>query len=119
MKPGSIVVIKPAPMYPQVAKFVKWTPVMDEKTPYMIRGIDECPVTHEYVATFEEGVIGWNTILNMEMGINLQILIELLPPEDRAEEIEDMMCVPVENTIANNLAKMHASLGKFLKRKLW
>lgn len=96
MKPGSIVVVKPVP-YGQWRPYIKWVPVQDENTPYMVRQIRD---EHEGEPgiLFEEGVIGY-TPKGVELGIKMSYVKEILPPEDIAEEVEDMMCVPLKEDI--------------------
>jgi len=97
MKVGSIVVVKPFIAHPFHAPFIKWEPVKDEKTPYMIREIgkggDGTPA-----AVFEEGIIGYLPG-NIEIALYCNVLIELLPPEDIAEQVEDMICVPLKDSL--------------------
>lgn len=92
MKPGSIVVVRPMPSHASLKDEVKWLPVMDEKTPYMIRDIKFCIMTVIHYALFEEGVIGHN-FAGEELGIPLSQLREILPPgEVKLEEIlEEVM----------------------------
>jgi len=95
MKPGSIVVCRKIAVGDINEPYVKWLPQMDEKTPYMIRDECMCEGTKEVVVFFEEGIIGYN-IHNYELGFPLSHIREILPPEDIAEQVEDMMCVPVD-----------------------
>ena len=57
MRPGTIVVCLPCPTG---NPYVKWEPVMDEKTPYMIREFIPKEQTYDNQdgVYFEEGVIG-------------------------------------------------------------
>lgn len=67
---------------------------MDEKTPYVIRQIDKCLGTGKPIAYLEEGVIGHNSTTCSELGIFLEDLIELLPPESIS--IDEMIGEPVK-----------------------
>ena len=87
MKVGSIVAIKPGHKHDHPN--IVWMPVTDGKTPYVIREIVTCSVKKSYVAYFEEGIIGYSS-LGIEIGILLESLIELLPPEDISEEIKNI-----------------------------
>ena len=88
MKARSIVVVLPMGAGNYVRPEVKWLPVMDEKTPYMIRNIRFCLVTMTHYAVFEEGIIGYNFLTEDELGIPLSQLREILPPgEVKLEEI--------------------------------
>lgn len=89
---GSIVVIKP---HQEIILFsliphIKWYPVCDEKTPYIIRDIKKCPFNGLIGATFEEEIIGYNGY-EKELGIDLKLLTELLPPEDISEKINNII----------------------------
>jgi hypothetical protein len=92
MKIGSIVVVLPM-KEGHVRPEVKWLPVMDEKTPYMIRDIGFCFASMSRYAVFEEGVIGHNFLTGTELGVPLSQLREILPPgEVKLEEIlEEVM----------------------------
>lgn len=89
MKIGSIVAVKPA--VPQIGVQILWLPVMDERTPYMIRDFGKCPVSNLDLAYLEEGILGYNSI-GQELGFPLQFLIELLPPQ--VVEIEEVIKQP-------------------------
>lgn len=91
IKVGSIVAVKNGwDIHPDNIPFVKWRPVCDEKTPYTVRACDgKC-------ALLEEGIIGIHPLLNCEYGVNLEYLIELLPPEnvEIEEIIKDVLLQP-------------------------
>lgn len=91
MKVGSLVVVKPLP--PAIS-LVVWEPKDDESTIYTIRGIVHCPVYIEDVAFFEEGVLGYNT-MGEELGIPLEWLREIQPPQDLTELIEECLHMEV------------------------
>ena len=92
MKPGSIVVVLPFEPVDQYKPFIKWLPVADEKTPYMLRNV----MPSEYdvsgiMCNFEEGVIGYDPLNpGVELCIGASKLRELLPPEDISEMIEEI-----------------------------
>ena len=88
MKVGSIVVVKPIPIGGPLASFVKWLPIQDEKTPYMVRRYEDNAVT------LEEGVVGM--LGGEELLIKEEYVKEVLPPEDLTEFIEECCCVPME-----------------------
>ena len=93
MKPGTIVVVIPHDINPSMTRlgWIKWYPVMDEKTPYMIRSINTDPLFKTPVYYFEEGIIGYNPNNRLELGLNIECLRELLPPEDISEQIEEII----------------------------
>ena len=97
MKPGTIVVVLPHNIDPMMVKegWIKWYPVTDEKTPYVIRSVTTDPALRTPVYHLEEGIIGYNPHINKELGLNKECLRELLPPEDISEEIEEIMSEPV------------------------
>jgi len=96
MKVGGIVVCLPIGTIDSTqAGFIKWLPVQDKNTPYTIRGIDKSPISGRRGVTFEEGVIGHNKS-GKELMFPIENIREILPPEDIAEEVEDMMCVPMK-----------------------
>lgn len=78
MRPGTIVVCLPCTIHPSVADAVKWVPVQDEKTPYMVREVSMKVDGHEGVS-FEEGVIGWKN--GEELIFPVTCVREILPPE--------------------------------------
>lgn len=85
IKPGSIVAIKP--FIPNDNRiYVKWLPVCDEKTPYIVRDVLHFNNTKIPAAVFEEGIIGYHPD-GVELNIGFEHLVELLPPEDISEEI--------------------------------
>jgi len=75
-------------------RYVKWIPQDDEKTPYVIRGESVCLVNNCRIFYLEEGIIGYNPNGD-EIGIAINDLRELLPPEDISEVVEEIMCEPV------------------------
>lgn len=81
MKVGSIVVARKCEPDDEIKPFVKWLPVMDEKTPYTIRTIDVGSRSGALGATFEEGIIG-ETRAKGELIFPLDYLREILPPEE-------------------------------------
>lgn len=92
MKPGSLVVcIRPVETGGDPA--VKWLPVGDNETPYIVRQIE----TYSDGATgvmLEEGVVGYDTGGN-EIGINIKLFREIQPPEEVSisalmEEVNEM-----------------------------
>ena len=87
----SIVVIKPAELAHEMARLIKWQPIRDEKTPYVIRGFDVCPVSKETVVFLEEGVVGYNDV-GKEIGVNISFCIEILPPGEVC--IEELISEP-------------------------
>lgn len=95
MRVGSIVVVRPVPQG-RFAPYIKWLPVQDENTPYMVREIRS--ESSGYGVLLEEGIIGY-TPKGVEIGIKMPYVKEVLPPEDIAEEVENMMCVPLKEEI--------------------
>lgn len=93
MKIGSVVAVKPLPSGCKLKESVKWYPIADEKTPYVIRGIDYCNIAKVNVYFLEEGIIGYNAI-GKEMGIEKEELIELLPPQ--TVSIDEIIQQPAE-----------------------
>lgn len=90
MKAGTIVVVLPfGPIHPAFKARITWLPVADEKTPYMVRGSEICPVFGVRVYFLEEGIIGYNENGD-EFGIEEKLLRELLPPEDISEVMEEI-----------------------------
>lgn len=96
MKPGTIVVVLPLrhKISESAMSLVKWLPQDDEKTPYMIREEVLCPVSNSRTFYLEEGIIGYNCCGD-ELGLGIDDLRELLPPEDISEEIEEIMSEPL------------------------
>ena len=94
MKVGSIVVVLFHDVDKDIKHRVKWYPVMDEKTPYVIRGIDTCPVTKFTICRFEEGVIGHN-LSNKEYGVASFCVREIMPPGEISEEIKEILSEPI------------------------
>jgi len=92
MQVGSIVVVLPFEVDEEYKSDVKWLPVMDEKTPYMIRTMERV-ITGNIGVSFEEGVIGVNNYGN-EYLVHIKYVREVLPPEDISLEIEEMMTEP-------------------------
>lgn len=90
MKPGTIVVCLKANIHPTITGKVKWLPVQDENTPYMIREIGG-KIDGNKGVSFEEGVIGYSN--SSELLFPLARVREILPAEDIREQIEDMMLV--------------------------
>lgn len=96
MKPGSIVVVLPLPDFkPTPNDGVKWLPITDERTPYVIRQFDNSSNCGTPCATFEEGCIGHHPTTHEEYAWDARYLREIAPPEDISNFIEEMMCEPV------------------------
>ncbi len=97
IQPGTIVVCLKASADPQMAQYIKWLPVMDENTPYMIR--DFIPASQVWdkvdAVTFEEGIIG-HIPNGGEIYFPASLVREILPAEDISEEVEDMMLLPMD-----------------------
>lgn len=92
MKPGTIVVCLPLIVSKDHIPYIKWLPVMDEKTPYMIREITTIShVSQTPIAYLEEGVIGIHPYNKREFGFPLDYLRELLPPDSISEEIQEVL----------------------------
>lgn len=83
MKEGSIVVVKklPSELDDRIKDSVKWLPIDDQKTPYVLR--DGELEYGKMIWRFEEGVIGYNPFTKIEWGIPSDLLIEILPPEEQ------------------------------------
>lgn len=88
MKEGSIVVVKKLP--PTRNNGVTWMPVDDERTPYMIRDMFECPCLKVPLARFEEGIMGYHHT-GIEYGLELAYLKEILPPDEIVYQIEEII----------------------------
>jgi len=111
MKVGSIVVALTMPPLPDKSKpYVKWLPVQDEETPYMVREIFE---DDEPLIRLEEGIVGYNPETGVEYGLPMKYFREILPPEDISEVIEE--CMLSENTIANAVTRVKHSVNKLIK----
>ena len=85
---GSIVAVQnKGEIPPELLPHVKWLPIMDSETPYVVRSIDGM------YATLEEGIVGY--YCGEEICFNSHILIELLPPGEMVIEdiIEEIMLV--------------------------
>ena len=78
MKPGSLVVVI-RPVNTGGDPGVKWVPVGDNETPYVVREIRECPTGLGVM--FEEGVIGLNPD-GSEWGLDIKLVREIQPPEE-------------------------------------
>lgn len=90
MKNGSIAVVKKLPELAEHAKkYVKWLPVDDEKTPYVLRDGEE-DIDGVFIYRFEEGFIGTNPFTGSEFGIPSDFLVELLPPEEQVN-VEELL----------------------------
>lgn len=94
MKVGSIVVVKPFEVNSLLKSYIKWLPVGDEKTMYVIREIYNAN-EEGHGARFEEGCIGTHPN-GTELGIELALLVEVLPPSPLCEEITELTKIPVE-----------------------
>lgn len=83
MKVGSIVVVKklPSKLDSRIKDSVKWLPIDDQNTPYVLR--DGELEYGQMIWRFEEGVIGYNPFTKIEWGISSDLLIEILPPEEQ------------------------------------
>ncbi len=83
MKIGSIVVILPIPHKETLPRnIVKWLPVDDENTPYMVRGFHE----DRTGVMLEEGIIGY--VHGKEICIDIKFVREIMPPANVEEMIE-------------------------------
>jgi len=93
MRVGSIVVVKKLRISDFQRKFIKWLPVDDEKTPYIIRSnlVEKGVVMN----TLEEGIIGYGQNGDIELHIEDFQLREVLPPEDINEEIQELLSEPL------------------------
>lgn len=89
MQPGSIVVVKQVPLG-HWAPFIKWMPIQDEKTPYMVRDIREDSGS----VILEEGIIGYSP-KGVELSILRHYVREILPPGDLTKIIEECIYCPV------------------------
>lgn len=115
MKVGSIVVVLPLPkVVESVAHLVKWLPVSDENTPYMVRSIFD-DKNKDVLVTLEEGIVGYNTD-GIEFGIPIEYFREILPPEDLTELIEECCCVPVGDKIRQAIKRMEIALDKIVRK---
>lgn len=85
IQPKSIVAVKRLPeIYnkPTVRAALEWLPIQDEKTPYMIKHMGVCPCgCGNSMGFLEEGIIGYDIRTGAEIGIFVDFLIELMPPE--------------------------------------
>lgn len=88
MKVGSIVVCLPFPIRLEQIPRIKWLPITDKKTPYMVRNLGEHLGT-KWI-TFEEGVIGIGKF-GQEIALDSQYVKEILPPEHISKEIEEII----------------------------
>ncbi len=89
MKPGTIVVVLKFNVQETLKGCVKWLPVADEKTPYMIRDI--APDDFGLLGvSFEEGVMGYN-MLGRELRLHISKVREILPPGEISEEIKEVL----------------------------
>lgn len=91
MKPGTIVVCLPISPKGEPGTWVEWAPVMDEKTPYMVRNTDYCEGTKRNMVRFEEGIIGYNPYSGVELGFPISHVREILPPGEISEEIKEVL----------------------------
>lgn len=97
LQPGSLVVIKKNTVKQQYNSIVVWLPIMDEETPYTIRHIQPDPGDTTQILVFlEEGVIGYVPNTKRELGMPIEMVIEIQPPMDISELIEESIYVPVE-----------------------
>lgn len=80
MRIGSLVVVKPIQVI-NLKHFVRWLPVMDERTVYTIRDIGPT------WASLEEGIIGY--LGTKEIVISQDHLIEIQPPMNLTELIKE------------------------------
>lgn len=92
MKVGTIVVCLPLQME-RIPKenipHIKWLPVQDEKTPYIIRFYDK----ETKSVSFEEGIIAVAPD-GMEIGYPVRLVREILPPGEIPEEIAEVLSAP-------------------------
>ena len=92
MKVGTIVVCLPLQMERvpiENIPHIKWLPVQDEKTPYVIRFYDK----ESQSVSFEEGII-FITPDGTEVGFPVEYVRELLPPGEIPEEIAEVLSAP-------------------------
>lgn len=99
MKPGTIVVCLKVTPQGEPGTWVEWLPIMDEKTPYMIREVDVCKGTQQDIVRFEEGVLGYNPNNGGELGFPITHVREILPPGEISEEIKEVL--EQENLVRN------------------
>ena len=82
MKIGSLVVVKTCYLDNSMKSLVKWMPIQDEETIYVIRDIPCAGAAY-----LEEGVIGFSPN-DIEIGISFMVLIEVQPPMNLEEVME-------------------------------
>ncbi len=87
MKPGTIVAVRPFTPVDDAIPLIKWLPIRDGKTEYIIRGLREDTNSHRTIYYLEEGVVGHNH-RGVEIGFSIHVLIELLPPATTEEIME-------------------------------
>jgi hypothetical protein len=122
MKPGSLVVVKPLGL--TLGQYtvnghlcvIKWLPVQDEETIYMVRTIVEGHCD-KYCVGLEEGEIG-HTIEGYELYINVDMVREVQPPMEISvsDIIKDLQpCETVETNWRGNLQQLVDTIER--KRK--
>lgn len=82
MKIGSLVVVKTCYVDDSMKHLVKWMPIQDEETIYVVRDIPWAGAAY-----LEEGVIGF-VPNDSEIGISFKVLIEVQPPMNLEEIME-------------------------------
>jgi len=92
MKPGTIVVVLPLSLCPGTylaydgeIHDIKWLPVDNGSTLYVIRGVYE--VDGIPSCTLEEGIIGKSIPGGGELGLNMKFVREVQPPEEISIQI--------------------------------
>lgn len=89
MKAGSIVVCLPVSIHDCWTGRIKWLPVMDQETPYLLREVN--PTSNGGMGVlFEEGTIGYNGEGN-ELCFPADYVREILPSDNIMESIMEMV----------------------------
>ena len=89
MKAGSIVVCLPSPIHEDWNGRIKWLPVMDQETHYLLREV--YPTADGSIGVlFEEGVIGYN-FHGQELSFPAEYCREVLPADNLMESILEMI----------------------------
>jgi hypothetical protein len=123
MKPGSLVIVKPLGLelgpssLNGVLVIIKWLPIQDENTIYMVREIVEGAYGDQPCAALEEGIIG-HSMTGMELYININMLREVQPPMEISvsDIIKDLQpCETVETNWRGNLQQLVDTIER--KRK--
>lgn len=77
MKPGSLVVVLPLNIHPTMRAYVKWLPVDDSNTQYVIREVIDT-VYNTSGVYLEEGEVGH--IYGVEIAIQIESIREIQAP---------------------------------------